>query len=334
MIYYIGSFPPEYGGVTIKNKNLYEALEEKIPLRRVDLNLVKRGDLREIARFLWAMRPGNRYILGVAGQKNRRAFTRLVYRFKRRAMGRSVMLVMGGIVSDMVEAGPDYLKMASGYRRIYVELPAMARALEAAGLKNVSIYPNGRPKPEVLPTPEQREGPLHCVFFSRIQPEKGVDRILEAAQKLPEMKFSFYGEFEPSYEERFRADIAHLPNCEYCGVFRGGPDAVYRELSQYDLLLLPTRWKAEGLPGILIEAKIAGIPSLVTDLNSLGEIVTDGVDGIVLPEDTDRGLICALGALDSDRDELQRMKQESRASARRYYIESYIPGILRDLGEG
>lgn len=331
MIYYIGSFPPEFGGVTIKNKNLYETLEKEIRLKKVDLNLVKRGNIREMLRLVWALRPGNQYLLGVAGQKNRRNFTKLMYRFKRKAMGRSVMFVMAGVVSDMIEAGPEYLMMASGYRKIYVELPAMARALEAAGLSNVSVYPNGRPEPDHLPPVVKHEGPLRCVFFSRIQPEKGVDRVLEAAKRLPGMVFHFYGEFEPTYEQRFREEIAARPNAEYRGVFRGGSDAVYRELSGYDLLLLPTRCKTEGLPGILIEAKIAGIPSVVTDLNSLGEIVTDSADGIVLEADTADCLITALEALDADRENLQRMKQESRISARRYYIESYIPAILREL---
>lgn len=40
-IYYIGSFPPIYGGVTIKNKNLYEALEGKLELRRIDVNRMR-----------------------------------------------------------------------------------------------------------------------------------------------------------------------------------------------------------------------------------------------------------------------------------------------------
>lgn len=223
--------------------------------------------------------------------------------------------------------------MASGFGRIYVELPAMARALENAGMKNVSVYPNGRPKPEKLPAVSANEGPLRCVYFSRIQPEKGVDRILEAARKLPGMEFHFYGEFEPSYEQQFRTEIAQLPNAGYHGVFRGDSDAVYRELSKYDLLLLPTRCKTEGLPGILIEAKIAGLPALVTDLNSLGEIVTDGTDGIVLREDSARCLISALDALDTDRTRLLRMKHGSRNAAQNYYIESYIPAIMRDLEE-
>ena len=61
-IYYIGSFPPSYGGVTIKNKNLYEALLENLDVRKIDMNRIKRGDVREMLRFAWAMLTGKQYI--------------------------------------------------------------------------------------------------------------------------------------------------------------------------------------------------------------------------------------------------------------------------------
>ena len=96
-VYYIGSFPPTYGGVTIKNKNLFEELQDKFDIRKIDANKIKRGNLIEILRFGWAMLTGKQYIIGLAGQKNRRQFTKLMYRFKRKAMERTIMLVMSGI---------------------------------------------------------------------------------------------------------------------------------------------------------------------------------------------------------------------------------------------
>ena len=71
-IYYIGSFPPSYGGVTIKNKNLCEYLRRDLDIRTIDMNRIKRRDLREMVRFCWAMAVGRQYVIGLAGQKNRR----------------------------------------------------------------------------------------------------------------------------------------------------------------------------------------------------------------------------------------------------------------------
>lgn len=333
-IYYIGSFPPVYGGVTIKNKNLYEALDGRLKLRKIDMNRIKRGDVKEMLRFAWAMVTGKRYIIGLAGQKNRRQFTKLLYRFKRRAMGRSVMMVMGGVVDDIVEASHGFLKMMNGYRKTYVELPAMAEKLASAGVSNVAIYPNGRPRPGVLPEPAAGEEALQCVFFSIIQPEKGVDLILEAAERLPQMQLHFYGEIRKNYEGAFSEAVSRMVNVTYHGVFSGDADAVYRELCRYDVLLLPTRWRAEGLPGILVEAKIAGIPAVVSDHNFNAQIVTHDQDGLVIRDVTAEKLADALMLLDSDREKLLNMKKASRVSAEKYYIDVYASEIIQALQRG
>lgn len=334
VIYYIGAFPPVYGGVTIKNQNLYEALEQKLDLRKIDMNRIKRGDVREMLRLAWAMLTGKQYVIGLAGQKNRRVFTKLMYTFKRKAMRRSVMLVMAGVVDDMIQAGPDFLKMINTYRRMYLEFPGMARKLSEAGVTNAAVYPNGRPRPDQFHAISVGQGALQCVFFSLIQPEKGVDRILKTAEKLPGIEFHFYGRIVPEYREVFEKVVDTLPNVRYHGLFAGDSEAVYRELNQYDVLLLPTRCKTEGLPGILIEAKIAGLPSVVSGINYLGEIVKDGSEGVILAEDTAECVVSTLRKLDADREKLNSMKHASRESAEQYYIDVCAASVIKDLERG
>jgi glycosyltransferase involved in cell wall biosynthesis len=332
-IYYIGSFPPSYGGVTVKNKNLYEALEGKLDVRKIDMNRIKRGDIREILRFSWAMLTGKQYIIGLAGQKNRRQFTKLLYAFKRRAMARSILLVMSGIVEDIIQAGPGYISKLNNYRRVYLEFPGMVRKLTDAGVTNADVYPNGRPRPG-KPVPIcSGNTPLRCVFFSQIEPEKGVDRILETAGTLPDIQFDFYGKIVPVYEKVFQSKISGMENVRYHGLFTGDSEAVYRELSQYDLLLLPTRCKTEGLPGILVEAKIAGLPAVISDINYNREIVADGADGFILAEDTAACLETTLRTLDGSRELLHNMKYASRESAENYYIDVCARDIISRLQE-
>ena len=332
-IYYIGSFPPSYGGVTIKNKNLYEALPGNLDVRKIDMNRIKGGDVWEMLRLAWAMLTGKQYIIGLAGQKNRRQFTKLMYRFKRKAMGRSVMLVMGGVVEDMIQAGPDFLAKMNIYRRVYLEFPGMAQKLEAAGMTNAAVYPNGRPRPAEFPPIVTGKDALRCVFFSQIEPDKGVDRILEAAKELSTVQFHFYGRIIPSYQETFMDEIEKLENVQYHGVFTGASGDVYQELARYDVLLLPTRCRTEGLPGILIEAKIAGLPCVISDINYNREVVTDGIDGVILSEDTAQTLVRAICTLDHDRDLLSAMKHSSRESAEQYYIDVCAKNVIQDLLE-
>ena len=297
------------------------------------MNRIKRGNILEMLRFGWAMLTGHQYIIGLAGQKNRRQFTKLMYRFKRKAMERSVMLVMSGIVEDILQAGPDNISRFSTYRRVYVELPGMAQKLSEAGVTNASVYPNGRPRPQKQEPIRAFDGPLRCVFFSQIEPDKGVDRILGAADLLADVQFDFYGRIVPAYESVFNAALSNKNNVRYHGVFTGNAETVYRELNQYDVLLLPTRCTTEGLPGILIEAKIAGIPSIVSAISHNREIVCDGVDGIVLEEDTAECLAAALQTLDTSSKLLAEMKTASRASAEQYYIDTCVQDIISSIQE-
>lgn len=329
-VYYIGAFPPVYGGVTIKNQNLCGALEKELELRKVDMNRVKRGNLKELLRLARAFLCGKQFVIGLAGQRNRRIFTKLMRIFKRKAMARSVLMVMGGSVEDMLSEA----KWFNGYRRIYVELPGMAAKLAGAGITNGAIYPNGRPRPEALPEVTVHQAPLQCVFFSIVRPEKGTDLILDAAKQLPHMEFHFYGPVQKDYETDFFSSVEECANVTYHGVFTGDAEAVYRQLGAYDLLLLPTRWKGEGLPGILIEAKIAGLASVVTDHHYNREIVCDGVDGVVLAEHSADALVCTLEDFHLDRDKLLAMKRAARESAQKYYIDVCARQVRKDLERG
>lgn len=333
-IYYIGAFPPTYGGVTIKNQYLYQALCDSLPMKKIDMNLVKRGNVRELLRLLWAMATGRQFVIGLAGQKNRRIFTRLMYCFRRSAMGRSILLVMGGVVEDILRAGPEFIRKMDTYRKVYVELPAMAQILTDAGMTNAALYPNARPRPAAPLPVAVGDAALRCVFFSLIQPEKGVDRILAAAKQLPGIQFHFYGSIVPGYRETFLKETDALANAHYHGTFAGDSESVYRQLNQYDVLLLPTRWKAEGLPGILIEAKIAGLASVVSAQNHNPQIVHHGRDGIVLEADTDSCLVQALTSLDRDREVLLNMKLAGIASAEQYYIDTCASQVLNELQRG
>lgn len=331
VIYYIGPFPPAYGGVTIKNKNLFQELNKDLDIRQIDLNKVKRGNLKEILRFVWATLVGKQYVIGVSTQKNCCIVTKFLYRNKRRALKRSVLMVMGGMVDVMTNAGTEFVQMLNTYRKIFVELPGMLNELEMAGVRNVGIYPNGRPRPGASTMPNICDKPLRCLFFSIIRPEKGFSLVLQAAQMLPHMQFHFYGELREDCKQSFLDAVKTIENVTYHGVFTGDAVAVYQEISQYDVLLLPTWWRGEGLPGILIEAKIAGLPVIVSDHNFNKEIVTHNFDGLVIQDITAEKIVAALKDFDENSEKLLNMKLAAKAEAEKYYIDAWAPVVVREL---
>lgn len=333
-IYYLGTFPPPFGGVTTKNSNLYFALSKKNKIGKIDFSKIKCKNIVELFRFIAVLfNPKNYFVIGIAGKKTRKRFCKLLYYMNRKAMSRSLIFLMGGSVSHDIATDTEYQNYISTYKAVYVETQGMKSELENVGLKNILIYPNCRFKPQNIKKEYKRPGNLRCVFFSRVTPDKGIDIILDAAKKLFNVDFHLYGEIDSNYSDTFSNILSNLTNVTYHGVFKGKEAEVYEKLSKYDVMLLPTKWKNEGVPGVLVESKIAGVPSIVSDICYNAEIVENGVSGIVLKENTVCNLVGAIEILDNNRAELYRLKVGAKQSAETYYIENYIDDILKKLEE-
>ena len=335
---YIGSFPINGGGVTNKNRDLFDALTARgVKISKIDLNEIK--NRKSIVAFfkltLALLNRKNRFVIGIStGKSTRRDFCQLLYTVNRKSMEQSVLIMMGGNDNNNIIKDRVYAKWMACFRRIYVETEGMRKSLESIGLNNVAVYPNCRFRQNVQIVPRTGVDCLSCVFFSSVQPEKGIDLILIAAKLLPSVHFFVYGRVIDSYKECFEKKVKDLSNVFYVGNFQGSSEDVYNEISKYDVLLLPTRWAAEGVPGILVEGKIAGLAEIVTNHNYNAEIVTSGWDGIILKNNTADELIDAIKQLDNDRTMLLNMKLNSKISSEKYLIENNITDIVNDIGGG
>ena len=331
-VVYIGRFTPPTGGVTAKNTAIYTELNKKIDTNRIDLSLAKKGNIIVVIKCISVLLSRESSIILGTAAKLRRLISHFLYSFNRKAMNRSVLIVMGGQFANIVAADAEYQKWVKEYKNIYVETTGMLEKLVSLGITNVTLFPNCRKRPDSEVAITKRDKPS-CVFFSLIQPEKGADLILEAAEKLPDTQFHFYGNIDKSYREVFLKHVNMMDNVVYHGVFRGSSDEVYRELNKYDILLFPTKWTVEGVPGILVEAKIAGLALIVSNMSYNAEFVEDGKDGYILPENTPEALKEKIEVLYENPVLVIRMRQESGASAERFFFDHYIPDVIGNLDE-
>lgn len=321
--YYIGSFPPPYGGVTLKNELLHDVLKDKIDIRTKK----KFSKLSTAEALLF----GSRFLVGVGHTEFLLLLSRCMAVLRPKAMRRSIVFAMGGNLADILEGKPKYIESLQCYRHIFVEPQGMLRRLQGMGLKNVSLLPNCRVRPTVKLEPTDSKTPLQCVFFSRVTPEKGVDHILDAAKMLPTVKIDFYGPIDEKYADTFFEEINAMPNTAYRGLFKERGDALYQMLHEYDVMLLPSKWAFEGVPGALVEAKIAALPAIVSDICYNAEIVEDNVSGLVLKENTPAKLAEAVYRLDCDRALVYSLKCGAKKSAEGYYIDQYTNEIRKYL---
>lgn len=142
--------------------------------------------------------------------------------------------------------------------------------------KNCFWFPNVRNK--IIEPKLQRNYQKRFVFISAVKHEKGIDDIIEAAKQLDsEYIIDIYGPIE---DLKYSKEYFKKHHVSYKGVIE--TDNVLQTLSKYDVLLLPTFYKGEGYPGIIIEAYSLGIPSIATTLHGIKEIVDNYKTGILI----------------------------------------------------
>ena len=127
-------------------------------------------------------------------------------------------------------------------------------------------------------------------FVGRLAGIKRPERVVEVARRLPDAVFLLVG--DGAVRARLEAEAG--PNVRFLG-WRDDVETVY---AAADLAMLTS--DNEGMPVTLVEAALAGLPAVTTDVGSAGEVVADGVTGTVVPTDVDALAAAVQALLDAD----------------------------------
>jgi glycosyltransferase involved in cell wall biosynthesis len=123
--------------------------------------------------------------------------------------------------------------------------------------------------------------PIKVVFVGRLQPQKGVHLLIEAAKSFPGEKLTvdIYGiEEDTVYYRECRAAVDGTPNIRLMGPLNR--DKVVAKLTEYDILCLPSTF-SEMSPLVIQEAFAAGIPVLASRVMGNAEQITPGKNGLL-----------------------------------------------------
>ncbi|MBD2002389.1 MULTISPECIES: glycosyltransferase family 4 protein [Cyanophyceae] len=189
----------------------------------------------------------------------------------------------------------------------------------------ISIIPNAAlpPKVEKNISGQQLAKPA-VIAAGRLAEEKRFDLLLQAFAKIkdrhPQWTLTILGEGElrPQLESLLDklglCDRVYLP---------GAVKNLYEFLQQADLFVMSSRF--EGFPNALCEAMACGLPVISTDCPSgPREIIRDGVDGILVPNEDVEALSSAMGRLMSDEKERQRLAVRATEVIERFSLEKVM----------
>lgn len=187
--------------------------------------------------------------------------------------------------------------------------------------------------------PSKQEGHLRALGVGRLVPKKGFDVLIEACGILRSRNVPFealivgeHGEHEA--EIRRRIHTLGLEN----SIHLTGPmeqSKLYEEYRRASAFCLPCRvldnGDRDGIPNVLVEAMACGLPVITTAVCGIPEIITDGINGQLIPPDNPQALADALLRLDDDPRLARRLSDEAQETVRTRFDGERFASQLADL---
>lgn len=142
--------------------------------------------------------------------------------------------------------------------------------------------------------------------FGRLSSEKGQDLLLRAVARCvsegQEVELLLLGDGpERSALERLSTNLgigSRVSFHPHTSVIRDYYEAL-------DLLVLPSR--SEGLPNVVLEALSLGVPVVATNVGAVGEVLSHGETGWIVPPDDPEALAAAISAVLADSEAGERV---------------------------
>jgi glycosyltransferase involved in cell wall biosynthesis len=186
-------------------------------------------------------------------------------------------------------------------------------------LPNPVSAPPGLPSRDALRATHGVDGPT-LVFAGRLVPQKSLDVALRALAQVEGVSLVLVGEGGELAGMQALADELGLGGrARFVGA---RPRAtVFELLAAADAALLSSSW--ENFPHMVVEALAVGTPVISTDVGGVGEVVRDGVNGLLVPIGDVDALAAAIRLYVEDAELQARLRAATGES-----LDAFSPDVL------
>lgn len=280
-----------YDGQTVKTHNVYNALS--LYINKNEINIIDTYNWKKNPfKLLWysiKASLNSKNIIILPAHKGVKIFIplfailKLIFRYKMH------YVVIGGWLENLIKDNRwiRYFLLKTDY--LYVETNLMKSSLQKNfSLNNVLLMKNFKELNMLKKSEIKIKNKRNYKFctFSRVMEEKGIEDaisvVLKMNKEIEECKFflDIYGPIDKNYINKFEELIKNFPDCiRYCGSIN--PNKSVDIIKNYDLLLFPTHFFTEGIPGTILDSFAAGVPVIASKWQSAEEVVEDDVTGYI-----------------------------------------------------
>jgi glycosyltransferase involved in cell wall biosynthesis len=261
----------------------------------------------------------------------------------RAAVAAGVPVIVATVHSSRVRSQEDTARLASltpRMDRLIVPSDAIEAKVRAEGRSGVrfAVIPNGidlsRFASPAPPSTLRRDFgiPLDAPLVgavARLEPEKGLAHLVDAMPGVlrlaPDAWLVIVGEGSLAGELRARADALGAPAADRI-VFSGRRDDISAVTADLAVAVLPSLREAQGIA--ILEAMARCRPIVATRVGGIPEVITDGIDGLLVPPADPEALAAAIGLLLTDTALARRLGEAGyRTVADRFSIDAQVRRI-------
>lgn len=290
---YFGYITNQLDGQTIKTRNIYDLLKSEL-IEKIEYFDTQSFQISKfnVVKMLNSVRKAD-VVFYLPAHNNLQYLMPLIFFISKLSRTQINYVVVGGWLAQFLQNKPMHKLILSKLKGIYVETDTLYLDLKKFGFKNIYKLHNFRiinslPRKDIA-----TNNNVKIVFMARIHPLKGVDLLFDLDKRIKGSNITnvCIDVFGPIFHE-YKLDFLNKINnssISYKGIIN--PNDIHDILSNYDLLLFPTKYYTEGFPGTILDAYIAGVPVVATDWMNAKEFIKEGYTGYITPFNEDEYFI-------------------------------------------
>ena len=326
-----------YDGQTVKTQSIYRALVKKYGDKSINVIDTYNWKKRPFKLFLECVKYSKKCddIIILPARNGVKIFVPLFNMLKKVYKFKLHYVVIGGWIYSLIKDNHFMKKQMNKINYIYLENHKTIEQLQNIGINNVCQMNNFKNLQQSKYKYNQGST-FKCCIFSRIEEQKGVSDAIEIVNKIDNeghhnVILDIYGKVADTYQEEFDRLVKGSSKVEYKGAV--SPNSSVEIIEKYDLLLFPTLYFTEGIPGTIIDSYFAGVPVLASKWENFDEIVKEQETGFSFQFSNKEDFYNVFTNILNNRKELIRMRKKCLELSNEFTETNSLKILYKNIGE-
>ena len=326
-------------GQTVKTKNIYKSLSERYDekeIDKIDTYNWKKHPISFFGKCIKKMKNSENMII-LPAHNGVKVFIPLFTLLKKIYHRKIIYVVIGGWLPDVLKNRKLLTRRIKRVDKILVETTNMKRKLNELGLNNVEIMVNFI---DIVPIKLDElkynyEKPYKLCTFSRVMKEKGIEDAIKIIKEINEeaneivYSLDIYGPIDSKYIEEFEELEKEFPKyINYKGCVDSNKSV--EVLKNYYILLFPTRFMTEGIPGTIIDSLFAGVPVVASKWENYMDILSEN-ENCYLYDMNDIGKLKNILKYVEDTENVVKLKESTLKSSSKFNKNNAIKVLIKNI---